>query len=203
MSGNPSVFTDEFLMRQFKTFNPPSKYTVALLGTSLFGRFKYYTVHDPYFKENPCVLNLGGHLGADRIQNVQRLIERDFLRCLKEHQPNLKVIYLQMGDGDLTENGLQKSDALTYGKVVKSLRDEFPNAQIVITAFFLQRGFSEAVIEEANQMLRDIASQNGDAVSFLPFGPDQTGIMSNDQIHLTNAGYRKWYDFIQNDINNR
>ncbi|KAH6979824.1 hypothetical protein EDB82DRAFT_509304 [Fusarium venenatum] len=108
-----------------------------------------------------------------------------------------------MGDGDITENGLSKSDAQAYGRVVTSLRDKFPDAQIVITSFFQQHGFSKHVIENANEMLRQIVSQSGDAVSFLPFRADQKKIMSNDQIHLTNDGYRKWYDFMQNDIDNR
>ncbi|KAG8360697.1 hypothetical protein FVEN_g1514 [Fusarium venenatum] len=93
MSEKPPAFTDDFLIRQFKT-NPPGRYTIALLGTSLFGCFKYYTAHDRYFKENPYLLNLGGSLGADRIRNVQRLIDQGFVRCLKQHQPNLTVIYL-------------------------------------------------------------------------------------------------------------
>ncbi|KAG8667364.1 hypothetical protein FPOAC2_12528 [Fusarium poae] len=202
MSEKLPTFTDDFLIRQFKT-NPPGKYNIALLGTTLFGRFKYYTARDHYFKENPCLLNLGGSLGADRVRNVQRLIDEGFLRCLKQHQPNLTIIYLQMGDGDITKNGLSNSDAQTYGRIVTSLRDLFPEAQIVITSFFQQHGFSKHVIEEANKMLRHIASCSGDAVSFLAFTADQKEIVSNDQIHLTNDGFRKWYDFVQNDINNR
>jgi platelet-activating factor acetylhydrolase IB subunit beta/gamma len=105
-----------------------------------------------------------------------------------------------MGDMDLTETGLQKSDAQAYARVVKCLRDELPNAKIIITAFFIQRGFGETVIEEANQMLRAIANENGDAVSFLPFGDDQTEIMSDDQIHPNNDGYRKWCDLLKDDM---
>lgn len=203
MAGKRPSFTDEYLIRHFKT-NPWGQYTIAFLGTTLFGRLKWYAAHEPrIFKENPCILNLGGHLGADKIQNVLALIDQGFLRSLQNHQPNLQSFYLQMGTDHLTENGLSNSAVQDYARVVESIREEFPNAQIILTAFLMQRGLSETAIERANDALRYIAQQDSKSVEFLPFGPDQKGIMSSDGIHLTSDGYRKWYHFLQGDIDNR
>ncbi|RGP77614.1 hypothetical protein FLONG3_4187 [Fusarium longipes] len=197
-----SGFDDAFILRRIIS-RPPGKCTIALLGSSLFGRFKCCASEGLYFEENSGVLNLGCNLGGDRIRNVQRYLDKGLLGSLKHHQPNLRLMYIQMGDTDLTETGLRKSDAQAYARVVKSIRDELPDVKIVITAFFVQRGYSNAVIEEANQMLRDIADENGDAVSFLPFAHDQTCLMSDDRIHPNNTGYRRWYDLLQDDMKKR
>lgn len=204
MGGQPLNGTDDAFILRYIASKPkePNSYNFVLLGSSLFGRFKYMG-KDLDIKRNPCILNLGMNLGGDRIQNVQSHIDKGLLHSLKHYQPNLRAIYIQMGDGNLTETGLQKSDAEAYGRVIKSLRDELPDVKIVITAFFVQRGLSEAIIGEANKMLKEIAEENGETVSFLPFGEDQKEIMSDDRIHLNNLGYRKWSELLVNDMKGR
>ncbi|KAG9496363.1 hypothetical protein J7337_012950 [Fusarium musae] len=164
----------------------PGEYTVAVLGDSLFERFKT-TGRMLSINKDSRILNLG--VGGDKILNVQYRMDQGLVRLLKHHQPNIKTMYIHMGSNNLKKQGLRKSDADAYGAVVKQLRSEFPDMTVVITALFIQRGLELAVIEDANAKLKAIADDHGCA--FLPFGDDQEGIMSEDNVHLNEFGYRK------------
>ncbi|ESU13960.1 hypothetical protein FGSG_13181 [Fusarium graminearum PH-1] len=131
----------------------PNQYEIALLGDSLFERFKT-TGSNLSINHNPSILNLG--VGGDKVLNVQYRIDQGLLRILKNNQSDLKLMY---------------------------------------------RGLTDEIIDEANQMLRDIADQNG--TDFLPFGDDQEGIMSEDNVHLNATGYVKWNKVLEKDMSTR
>ncbi|KAF5704854.1 hypothetical protein FGLOB1_8273 [Fusarium globosum] len=174
------------------------EYTVAVLGDSLFERFKS-TGRMLSISKDSRILNLG--VGGDKILNVQYRMDQGLVRLLKQHQPNLKTMYIHMGSNNLKKQGLRKGDADAYGAVVKQLRTEFPDMTLVITALFIQRGLGLDVIEDANNKLKAIAEEHG--CVFLPFGDDQAGIMSEDNVHLNEFGYRKWNEILTNDMNSR
>ncbi|EWG48712.1 hypothetical protein FVEG_08395 [Fusarium verticillioides 7600] len=176
----------------------PGEYTVAVLGDSLFERFKT-TGRMLSINKDSRILNLG--VGGDKILNVQYRMDQGLLRLLKPHQPNIKTMYIHMGSNNLKKQGLRKGDADAYGAVVKQLRSEFPDMTVVITALFIQRGLELDVIEDANAKLKAIADEHGCA--FLPFGDDQEGIMSEDNVHLNQFGYHKWNEILTNDMNSR
>ncbi|EMT71605.1 hypothetical protein FOC4_g10010116 [Fusarium odoratissimum] len=181
----------------------PGEYTVAVLGDSLFGRFKTterfkVTGRILSINEDSRILNLG--VGGDKILNVQYRMDQGLVRLLKQHQPNIKTMYIHMGSNNLKKQGLLKGDADAYGALIKQLRTEFPDITIVITALFIQRGLGLDVIEDANNKLKAIADEN--ECEFLPFGDDQAGIMSEDNVHLNEFGYRKWNEILVNDMNN-
>ncbi|KAM0340880.1 hypothetical protein ACHAPU_010296 [Fusarium lateritium] len=171
----------------------PGQYTTALLGSSLFERFKT-TGAQLSINTNPKILNLG--VGGDKIQNVQYRINQGLVKTLEEHQQT-KLIYLHMGGNNLNKNGLRKQDIEAYGRLVKGLRSELPEATTVITALLVRRGLEIKVIDEANNGLREIADANG--CKFLPFG-DQKGMMAMDKVHLNLAGYIKWNEILENDM---
>ncbi|GKU07461.1 gdsl [Fusarium langsethiae] len=176
----------------------PNQYTVALLGDSLFERFKT-TGCNLSSNRNPSVLNLG--VGGDKVLNVQYRIDQGLLRCLKNHQTGLKTMYIHMGCNNLKQNGLRKADADAFASVIKNIQEALPNVDIVITTLFKQRGLSDHVIDEANQMLCEIADQH--YTEFLPFGDNQEGIMSNDNVHLNEMGYVKWNEVLEKDMATR
>ncbi|KAF4343578.1 hypothetical protein FBEOM_2487 [Fusarium beomiforme] len=176
----------------------PGNYTVAILGDSLFERFKT-TGRVLSINHDSCILNLG--VGGDKILNVQYRIDQGLLQHLKQHQPNIKAMYIHMGSNNLKHHGLRKGDVDAYDALIKQLRSEFPDMTIVITALFNQRGMELAVIEEVNNALKGIAVEN--RCEFLPFGDDQTGIMSEDNVHLNEFGYQKWNEILTNDMERR
>ncbi|KAG8666756.1 hypothetical protein FPOAC2_11881 [Fusarium poae] len=176
----------------------PNQYTIALFGDSLFERFKT-TGSNFTINNNPSILNLG--VGGDKVLNVQYRIEQGLLSDLQTNQPGLKLMYIHMGSNNLKKHGLQKIDADAYATVVKNIRDALPNTKIVMTALFKQRGLADEIIDEANQMLRHIALENN--ADFLPFGDDQKGIMSEDNVHLNEFGYCKWNAILETDMANR
>ncbi|KAL4728234.1 hypothetical protein ACLX1H_004976 [Fusarium chlamydosporum] len=153
----------------------PDQYAVGLLGDSLFERFKTTGSHLS-INCNHSIINLG--VGGDKILNVQYRIDQGLLRSLKTHQTNLRLIYIHMGSNNLKKHGLRKSDADAYASVIQNIQEALPNATVVITALFKQRGLPDQIVDEANQMLRDIAEQHG--AESLAFGGDQEGIMSED-----------------------
>ncbi|KAH7240289.1 SGNH hydrolase-type esterase domain-containing protein [Fusarium redolens] len=228
----------------------PGDYTVAILGDSLFERFKttgkfvsaeptdemfklrshqtHHNTHVPQIKGNPGqyttavpdasgverfettgrmlsinkdsrILNLG--VGGDKILNVQYRMDQGLVHLLKQHQPNIKTMYIHMGSNNLKKQGLRKGDVDAYGALIKQLRTEFPDMTIVITALFIQRGLGLDVIEQTNTTLKGIADEHG--CEFLPFGDEQAGIMSEDNVHLNEFGYRKWNEILTNDMNSR
>ncbi|ENH63432.1 hypothetical protein FOC1_g10000477 [Fusarium oxysporum f. sp. cubense race 1] len=182
----------------------PGEYTVAVLGDSLFERFKTTesfkaTGRILSINKDSRILNLG--VGGDKILNVQYRMDQGLVRLLKQHQPNIKTMYIHMGSNNLKKQGLLKGDADAYGALIKQLRTEFPDMTIVITALFIQRGLGLDVIEDANNKLKAIADEN--ECEFLPFGDDQAGIMSEDNVHLNEFGYRKWNEILVNDMNSR
>ncbi|UZP45069.1 hypothetical protein NXS19_012881 [Fusarium pseudograminearum] len=176
----------------------PNQYEIALLGDSLFERFKT-TGSNLSINHNPLILNLG--VGGDKVLNVQYRIDQGLLCLLKNNQPNLKLMYIHMGCNNLKNNGLRKGDAYAYASVIKNIQEALPDVKIVITALFKQRGLADEIIDEANQMLRDIAGQNG--TDFLPFGDDQESIMSEDNVHLNATGYVKWNEVLEKDMSTR
>lgn len=121
----------------------PGQYNAALLGSSLMERFKTTGAHLS-INQNPQVLNLG--VSGDKIQNVQYRINQGLVEAIKEHQ-QIKLFYVQMGGNNLNKNGLRKEDVESYAELIKGLRAELPNATIVITALFVQRGLEVRVIE--------------------------------------------------------
>ncbi|KAJ4247511.1 hypothetical protein NW762_013188 [Fusarium torreyae] len=175
--------------------NNQGQYTIVLLGDSLFERFKT-TGENLSINKNEQILNLG--VGGDRVQNVQYRIDRGLLKSMKEHQQNIKLIYVHMGSNNLKKNGLRKEDAESYDTLIKELRTEYPNIPIIITAMFIQRELDADIIEEGNIALRKIADTY--RCEFLPFGTDQAGIMSEDNVHLNEFGYTKWNTILENDM---
>ncbi|WZH45337.1 LOW QUALITY PROTEIN: n amino acid transport system protein [Fusarium acuminatum] len=169
----------------------PGQYTTALLGSNLMERFKTTGAHLS-INQNPHILNLG--VSGDKIQNVQYRINQGLVDALKEHQ-KIKLIYVQIGGNNLNKNGLHKEDVDSYGELINGLRAELPDATIVITALFLQRGLEVKVIKQANKGL--IADENG--CEFLPFD-DQRGMMGRDKVHPNIAGYTKWNDILKNGM---
>ncbi|KAL5586034.1 hypothetical protein FOBRF1_015904 [Fusarium oxysporum] len=213
----------------------PGEYTVAVLGDSLFERFKttgkfvsvepsademfklrshqtHHDTHVPQIKNNPGQYTTAT-LGASDVERFKatgrilsinedsRILNLGLVRLLKQHQPNIKTMYIHMGSNNLKKQGLLKGDADAYGALIKQLRTEFPDMTIVITALFIQRGLGLDVIEDANNKLKAIADEN--ECEFLPFGDDQAGIMSEDNVHLNEFGYRKWNEILVNDMNSR
>ncbi|KAG5657650.1 hypothetical protein KAF25_007683 [Fusarium avenaceum] len=171
----------------------PGQYITALLGSSLMERFKT-TGANLSINQNLQVLNLG--VSDHQIQNVQYRINQGLVDALKEHQ-QIKLIYVQMGGNNLVKNGLRKEDVESYTELIKGLRAELPDATIVITVLFVQRGLEVRVIEPADNSMRGIAAENG--CEFLPFG-DQRGMMGRDEVHPNLAGYTKWNDILENDM---
>lgn len=176
----------------------PNQYTIALLGDSLFERFKT-TGSDLPINHNSSILNLG--VGGDKVLNVQYRIDQGLFNDINTHQSNLKLMYVHMGSNNLKKNGLRKNDADAYANLIAAIRDALPEVQIVMTALFKQRGLSDGIIDEANRMLKDIADRNGAA--FLPFGDDQDGIMSEDNVHLNETGYARWNEVLEQDMETR
>ncbi|KAG7404948.1 hypothetical protein Forpe1208_v015392 [Fusarium oxysporum f. sp. rapae] len=176
----------------------PGQYTTAILGASGVERLKT-TGRMLSINKDSRILNLG--VGGDKILNVQYRMDQGLVRLLKQHQPNIKIMYIHMGSNNLKKQGLRKGDADAYGALIKQLRTEFPDMIIVITALFIQRGLGLDVIEDANNKLKAIAAEHG--CEFLPFGDDQTGIMSEDNVHLNEFGYRNWNEILTNDMNSR
>jgi platelet-activating factor acetylhydrolase IB subunit beta/gamma len=176
----------------------PNQYTVALLGDSLFERFKT-TGSERSINHNPSILNLG--VGGDKVLNVQYRFDQGLLDHLKNHQPNLKLMYIHMGSNNLKRDGFRTDDAITYSLTIQNIRRALPEVDLVITALFKQRDMADELIDEANQMLRGIADRN--ELAFLPFGDDQEGIMSEDKVHLNEAGYTKWNDLLEKDMATR
>ncbi|KAM0542967.1 hypothetical protein ACHAPJ_012524 [Fusarium lateritium] len=171
------------------------QYTIALLGDSLFERFKT-TGENLSINKNEHILNLG--VGGDKVQNVQYRINQGLLKSMKEHQQNIKLIYVHMGSNNLKKKGLRKEDAESYDTLIEGLRTEYPDIPIIITAMFIQRGLDADIIEEGNKALRKIADIH--RCEFLPFGTEQTGIMSEDNVHLNEFGYTKWNTILENDM---
>jgi hypothetical protein len=62
------------------------QYEIALLGDSLFERFKT-TGKNQSINQNSRILNLG--VGGDKVINVQYRINQGLIKSLKQHQPNL------------------------------------------------------------------------------------------------------------------
>ncbi|KAF4456342.1 hypothetical protein F53441_1501 [Fusarium austroafricanum] len=184
----------------------PGQYTVALLGDSLFERFKT-TRKMLSIKKASHILNLG--VGGDKVVHVQYRINQGLLNALKEHQLNLKQIYLHIGSNNLKPkdpnklnkpHGLLNRDADAYDSLLKQLRAEFPDMRIVVTALFIQREMNPNDIEDVNVRLENMAGLNG--CEFLPFGDNQEGIMLPDDVHLNDFGYAKWDELLINDMNN-
>ncbi|CAG7565225.1 unnamed protein product [Fusarium equiseti] len=173
----------------------PNQYTIALLGDSLFERFKTTGSTLP-IHNNPSILNLG--VGGDKVLNVQYRIDQGLFDDIKTHQPNLKLMYVHMGSNNLKKNGLRKNDADAYATLIKNIREALPNVEIVVTALFKQRGLADEIIDEANRVLKDIADRN--YAAFLPFGDEQGGIMSEDNVHLNETGYARWNEILEKDM---
>ncbi|KAM0338683.1 hypothetical protein ACHAPU_011240 [Fusarium lateritium] len=172
-----------------------SQYEIALLGDSLFERFKT-TGKKLSINKNSRVLNLG--VGGDKVTNVQYRIDQGLIESLKQHQPNIKLMYIHMGCNDLKKKGLRKQETEGYDKLIKELRTQYPDIPIIITTLFYQRGLANSIIDEANNALKDVADANQCEV--LPFGSDQTGIMSEDNVHLNESGYTKWNELLESDM---
>ncbi|RGP69191.1 hypothetical protein FLONG3_7827 [Fusarium longipes] len=173
----------------------PGQYVIALLGDSLFERFKT-TGSDLSINCDPTILNLG--VGGDKVLNVQYRLDQGLLRHLKNDQPNLKLMYIHMGSNSLKRDGLRTSDVDAYASIINNIQDELPDVKIVITALFKQRDMADELIDETNQLLRNIADQTDTA--FLPFEDDQEGMMSDDKVHLNLCGYTKWNELLARDI---
>ncbi|KAF5679237.1 hypothetical protein FHETE_978 [Fusarium heterosporum] len=173
----------------------PGRYEIALLGDSLFERFKT-TGKKLSFNKNSRVLNLG--VGGDKVTNVQYRIDQGLIGSLKQHQTNIKLIYIHMGCNDLKKKGLRKQETEGYDRLIKELRTQYPNIPIILTTLFYQRGLANEIIDDANNALKDIADAN--QCDFLPFGSDQTGIMSQDNVHLNEFGYTKWNGILESDM---
>ena len=106
-----------------------------------------------------------------------------------------------MGSNNLKKNGLRKNDADAYESLIGRIREALPDVQVVMTALFKQRSLADEIIDEANRMLKDIADRNGAA--FLPFGDEQDGIMSEDNVHLNETGYARWNEVLEQDMETR
>lgn len=176
----------------------PGHYEIALLGDSLFERFKT-TGKNLSINQNSQILNLG--VGGDKVTNVQYRINQGLIKSLKQHQPNLKVIYIHMGSNDLKKAGFRKQEAEIYNNLIEELRTNYPDIPIVITALFIQRGLANSVIGDANDALKTISVAN--RCEFLPFGENQDGIMSEDNVHLNEFGYTRWNEILENDMKSR
>ncbi|SPJ70465.1 uncharacterized protein FTOL_00193 [Fusarium torulosum] len=176
----------------------PGQYEIALLGDSLFERFKT-TGKNQSINQNSRVLNLG--VGGDKVINVQYRINQGLIKSLKQHQLNLKRIYVHMGSNDLKKTGLRKQEAEMYNNLIKELRTDYPDIPIVITALFIQRGLANSIIDDANDALKTIAVANH--CEFLPFGDEQGGIMSQDNVHLNEFGYTRWNEILEEDRKSR
>ncbi|KAH7179932.1 SGNH hydrolase-type esterase domain-containing protein [Fusarium flagelliforme] len=176
----------------------PNQYTIALLGDSLFERFKTTGSELP-INHNPSILNLG--VGGDKVLNIQYRIDQGLFDNLKTHQPNLKLMYVHMGSNNLKKNGLRKNDADFYESLIAHIRQALPDVQVVVTALFKQRGLADGIIDEANRMLKDIADRNDAAC--LSFGDEQDGIMSEDNVHLNETGYSRWNEILEKDMASR
>jgi hypothetical protein len=105
-----------------------------------------------------------------------------------------------MGGNNLNKTGLRREDVESYEQLIKGLRAELPDATIVITTLFVQRGLEVRVIEQANNGLQEIAAENGCEV--LPFG-DQRGMMGRDKVHPNVGGCTRWNDILENDMKSR
>ncbi|KAF4966169.1 hypothetical protein FSARC_6128 [Fusarium sarcochroum] len=178
--------------------NDQGRYTIALLGDSLFERFKT-TGENLSTNKNDKILNLG--VGGDKIQNVQYRIDQGLLKSMKQHQQNIKLMYVHMGSNNLKKKGLRNEDAESYDTLIKEVRAEYPDIPIIITALFIQRGLGVDIIEEGNKALQKIADAH--QCEFLPFGADQTGIMSDDNVHLNEFGYTEWNAILESDMKSR
>jgi platelet-activating factor acetylhydrolase IB subunit beta/gamma len=176
----------------------PDHYEIALLGDSLFERFKT-TGKNLSINQNSQILNLG--VGGDKVTNVQYRINQGLIKSLKQYQPNLKLIYIHMGSNDLKKTGLRKQEAEMYNNLITELRTNYPDIPIVITALFIQRGLANSTIDDANDGLKTIAVAN--RCEFLPFGDEQDGIMSEDNVHLNEFGYTRWNEILENDMKGR
>ncbi|KAI1050913.1 hypothetical protein LB507_009309 [Fusarium sp. FIESC RH6] len=176
----------------------PNQYTIALLGDSLFERFKT-TGSDLPINHNSSILNLG--VGGDKVLNVQYRIDQGLFNDIKTHQSNLKLMYVHMGSNNLKKNGLRENDTDAYAALIANIRQTLPDVEIVITALFKQRGLADGIIDEANRMLKEIARKYDAA--FLPFGDEQDGIMSEDNVHLNETGYTKWNEVLEKDMATR
>ncbi|KAG5656817.1 hypothetical protein KAF25_010370 [Fusarium avenaceum] len=176
----------------------PGQYEIALLGDSLFERFKT-TGKNLSINQNPQILNLG--VGGDKVTNVQYRINQGLVKSLKQHQPNLKMIYIHMGCNDMKKAGLRKQEAEMSNNLITEVRTNYPDIPIVITALFIQRGLANSIIDDANDALKTIAVEN--RCEFLPFGENQDGIMSEDNVHLNEFGYTRWNEILENDMKSR
>ncbi|KAM0190757.1 hypothetical protein ACHAPA_011684 [Fusarium lateritium] len=176
----------------------PGQYEIALLGDSLFERFKT-TGNKLGINKNSRVLNLG--VGGDKVINVQYRFNQGLIKSLKQHQPNLKCIYVHIGSNDLKPAGLRQQVVGLYMSLIEELRTDYPDIPIVITSLFYQRDIANSLIDDANDALKTIAMAN--RCEFLPFGDDQNGIMSHDNIHLNHFGYTRWNGILENDMRSR
>ncbi|KAF5002775.1 hypothetical protein FGRMN_173 [Fusarium graminum] len=178
-----------------KILGHPGQYEIALLGDSLFERFKT-TGKELSINKNSRLLNLG--VGGDKVTNVQYRIDHGLIESLKQHQPNIKLIYIHMGCNDLKKAGLRKQETAGYHRLITELRTQYPDIPIILTTLFYQRGLANEIIDDANNALKDVANAN--QCEFLPFGSDQTGIMSEDNVHLNEFGYTKWNEILESDM---
>ncbi|KAF4998269.1 hypothetical protein FGRMN_3318 [Fusarium graminum] len=152
----------------------------------------HYNTHLPLITGNPgqCTNTLLESSVLERFKTT------GLIKALKEHQ-QIKLIYVHMGGNNMNKSGLRKQDVEAYGKLIKGLRSELPEATIVTTALFVQHGLDIRVIDEANNGLREITDAND--CKFLPFG-DQRGMIKRDKVHPNTAEYIKWNEILENDM---
>jgi platelet-activating factor acetylhydrolase IB subunit beta/gamma len=94
-----------------------------------------------------------------------------------------------MGGNNLNKNGLHKEDMDSYGELINGLRAELPDATIVITALFLQRGLEARVIEQANNGLRVFAFRQPAS-----YDGQRQGSSQHSWVHQVERHPEEWHE---------
>jgi lysophospholipase L1-like esterase len=106
-------------------------------------------------------------------------------------------VLLMIGTNDLGVGASVEATARRYAEILTGLRRGAPETRIAVLSVLPRRAADRAAIEELNRALERLAREHGaDWIDLYPafLAPDGSmrDELSNDELHLTGAGYLEW-----------
>lgn len=167
---------------------PPPKNGIVFVGSSSIRLWDL----SKSFPEKPVInRGFGGSQLADSVHFADRLVFK--------HRPRTVVVYA--GDNDLAAGLTPKQVARDFGRLVKRVRAELPDAKIVFIAVKPSPARWKLVerIREANRQIAE-ACAGDEKLAFVDVATPMLGedsrprdeLFAKDELHLSPAGYRLW-----------
>lgn len=186
-SNHPYKLYFERRVSQFDKFPVPSG-AIVFLGDSLVDEGRW----DEMFP-NHTISNRG--ILADRTEHV---ILR--LGQITKWQPS--KVFIMIGTNDL-KFGIKQATLLSnYRHILNSIKKESPKTEVFVQSLLPREARFQKRIEKINRKLRNLAEDSGCTYidlhsSFLDNDGSLRNDYTNDDLHLSGAGYLRWIELIK------